>query len=178
VTVHPDAPKGLKMGPGVWQDMTIAGEDWSSGLERCGIIFGVKDAEGTGWVAGCAELLNVAADPVHNYAFEESAQAKAWSRVERWGYEVLGIWHTHPSGPEGPSQTDLDYAQPWYCYPVLWPAGEEGAEVGMGVCVLDTEVLPQGYAVIPHEVVVDAGETAQRVGAEKTLAAAQARVAG
>lgn len=172
MTVHPDAPSALKMGQSVFTDMVLAGQDWTTGLERCGIIFGAKDAEGVGWVAGCAELQNAAADPAHAYAFDAHVQVKSWSRVENWGYEVLGIWHTHPTGPEGPSSTDLAYAQPWYTYPVLWPGSEEGAAT-LGVFVLDTDA-PEGYVGILCEVVEDAGEQAQAVAANNAMRAAEA----
>jgi len=162
------------MGPGVHQDLCIAGSDWEGAVERCGIIFGALDAEGVGWIAGCAELENAAPDPAHAYAFEESAQLKAWSRVERWGYVVLGIWHTHPAGPEGPSSTDLAYAQPWMCYPVLWPSQVEGEPCSVGVYVLDPDT-PEGYVTIPYEVVEEAGVVAQQVAAQGAIAAQRER---
>lgn len=162
------------MGPSVFQDLVIAGQDWSTGLERCGILFGTKDEAGEAYVAGCAELENVAADPAHNYEFEASAQAKAWSRVERWGYEVLGIWHTHPSGPQGPSQTDLAYAQPWFVYPVLWPRPEGYA---LQVYVLDPEE-EMGYAQIPYTVMQEAASMAQNLVAAKAMDKAKQDASG
>lgn len=151
----------LSMGPAVYSDVCLAGQDWSSGQERCGILFGMVDPDtNIAYVAGCAELENAATDPVHNYAFDPDVQAKAWSRVERWGYTILGIWHTHPTGPEGPSSTDLEYAQPWYLYPVLWP-GDPG-EVGLGVYALaDNEA---GYVTVPYEVTEEAPPTAELLG--------------
>lgn len=155
------APTSLSMGPGVYSDVCTAGLDWSSGLERCGILFGMVDPEtNIAYVAGCAELENTAADPAHSYTFDPDVQAKSWARVERWGYTVLGIWHTHPGGPEGPSATDLEYAQPWYLYPVLWPG--LGHEVGLGVYALaDNEA---GYVTVPYEVTEEAPPMAEQLG--------------
>lgn len=167
------APTRLRMGPGVFQDLAEAGKDWTEGKERCGILFGAVDEDGCAWAAGSAELLNASRDPWHAYEFEPLTQARAWARIEGWGYEVLGIWHTHPAGPEGPSGTDLAYAQPWFLYPVLWP-NIEG--VGFGVYALADDEA--GYREVPYDVAPGMGEHAQAVAKYNAMRAEQARREG
>jgi proteasome lid subunit RPN8/RPN11 len=160
------APDALAMGPEVFADLCIAGNDWSSDLERCGILFGIIDGT-TAYVAGCAELQNVSSDPAHSYEFDAHVQAKSWSRVENWGYDVLAVWHTHPEGPAGPSGTDIAFAMPWLLYPVLSPGGD-GAQPEVHVFRLtDTE---GGYEEVPLEVQQSAPMRAEAVKAARTNA--------
>lgn len=160
MTQPTQAPAKLNMGPEVWADIQTAGSDWPTGLERAGILFGSIVGD-QAYVAGCAELQNVAADPQHTYEFDPGAQAKAWSRVERWGYEVLGIWHTHPEGPSTPSTTDLEYMQAWLLYPVLYP-DLPGDGAAMTVYKLDGA---GGYVEVPYEVTPSAPELAAQAAA-------------
>ena len=88
-------------------------------LEVCGVLFGAYDDEGVAKVDGCAALANVSSTPEHEYRMDPDQQAQVWDRVRAMGLEVLAVWHTHPAGPIGPSETDLEYMQPWLLYPVL-----------------------------------------------------------
>lgn len=135
------------MGAAVWEDLRVAGID-TAGLERCGVLVGGV-ADGVAYVTGCGELQNVAADPVHHYEFDPAQQAATWERAERWGYQVLGVWHTHPAGPEEPSETDLAYMTPWLLYPIIYPlVNPVDGEVAMQMFIkTDT-----GWATLPYEV--------------------------
>jgi proteasome lid subunit RPN8/RPN11 len=88
-------------------------------LEACGVIYGVYSADGVALARGCGRLANVASNPEHEYRFDPVQQGEVWDAVRGLGFEVLAVWHTHPSGPETPSSTDLDAMQPWLLYPVL-----------------------------------------------------------
>lgn len=50
-------------------------------------------------------------DPMEYYAAEKTAEAK--------GYEVLGVYHSHPDVPAVPSQYDLQYALPPWSYLIV-----------------------------------------------------------
>jgi proteasome lid subunit RPN8/RPN11 len=41
------------------------------------------------------------------YRMEPGEQLKAFLEIERQEWELIGIYHTHPRGPDGPSQTDI-----------------------------------------------------------------------
>lgn len=153
-----EAPTKLNISPQHWADICTAGSDWTSPNERCGIMFG-SIVNGEAFVAGVAELDNVAADPEHNYEFAPATQAKAWSRVERWGYEVFAVWHTHPSGPEQPSETDVANMQTFLLYPVVYP-GEGGVGCAMSVWCLNA--TGDGANPVPYEVVEEAPVVAER----------------
>jgi proteasome lid subunit RPN8/RPN11 len=158
------------MGQGVYHALYEVGQKLGV-AERCGVLFGVVDEDGAGWVAGSAELDNVHRDPMHHYEFSPRAQAKAWERIETWGYQVLAVWHTHPGGPTGPSETDLAYAQPWLLYPVITRDLETGSTV-LSVCAIN-QSADRGYVVVPYEVNSDVPSEALRMATEKARQRAQ-----
>jgi proteasome lid subunit RPN8/RPN11 len=82
------------------------------------------------WVVLCAEVERIAPEeacgllagqgsrieaviPVTNalhsqvrYRMDPAEQVKAFLEIERRGWELIGIYHSHPVGPDVPSQTD------------------------------------------------------------------------
>ena len=45
-----------------------------------------------------------------SYSIGHKAWQEAQTRAKREGYVILGTIHTHPNGPEGPSEKDLEIA--------------------------------------------------------------------
>jgi len=78
-------------------------------MEACGLLAG-RD--------GRVELVigvdNAARSPVR-YLMEPRAQWRAFKKIEQLGLELLGIYHSHPKGPQRPSITDIQEA----CYAVV-----------------------------------------------------------
>lgn len=134
--------------------------DW----ERCGVFWGAIDEQGEAWLAGCAEMQNVAKAPLHHYEFDAEAQGRTWERIEQMGYQVLGIWHTHPKGPEGLSGTDLEHAQPWLLYAVIWPTG-------FGVYQVERREDVFDVTRVSHHVDVNSGYRAAIVAAKGAMQA-------
>jgi proteasome lid subunit RPN8/RPN11 len=54
------------------------------------------------------EVPNVAKKPEHSWTMDPDWQALAMRDQEA----IFGIWHTHPHGPDGPSDTDYRYMIP------------------------------------------------------------------
>jgi proteasome lid subunit RPN8/RPN11 len=68
--------------------------------EACGLLAGQGES---------IEAVIPVANALHSqvrYRMEPAEQLKAFLEIERQGWELIGIYHTHPRGPEGPSQTD------------------------------------------------------------------------
>jgi len=78
-------------------------------LEACGLLAG-RD----GRVELVMGIPNSARSPVR-YRMEPRAQWRAFNKIEQAGLELLGIYHSHPDGPESPSATDIQEA----CYAVV-----------------------------------------------------------
>jgi proteasome lid subunit RPN8/RPN11 len=70
-------------------------------LEACGLLSGIN--ERVEWSQG---VPNAERSPIR-YRMEPRAQWRAFQRMEAAGLEMVGIYHSHPNGPDRPSPTDL-----------------------------------------------------------------------
>lgn len=74
-------------------------------LEVCGFIMNSADPDTEQFVM---DVPNIAKRPEHSWQMDPD-----WQRVAMQDEDnVFGIWHTHPHGPDGPSDTDLRYIIP------------------------------------------------------------------
>jgi proteasome lid subunit RPN8/RPN11 len=70
-------------------------------LEACGLLAGRESRVERIWT-----VPNQAESPVR-YVMEPVAQLKALEWIDSNGMDLLGIFHSHPAGPETPSPTDI-----------------------------------------------------------------------
>ena len=77
--------------------------------EVCGILAGVRRS-GDGTTESRVETHhpaeNVAETPRTRYAIDPREQLELMEQIEDAGREVVGFYHSHPSGPARPSATD------------------------------------------------------------------------
>lgn len=94
--------------------------------EACGLLGG--QAAGVGCrVAAVLPVENALHSPVR-YRMEPSAQLQGFLRLEEQGLDLVGIYHSHPTGPDHPSQTDLDeFAYPGVLALIWSPDGRPGS---------------------------------------------------
>ena len=69
-------------------------------LEACGLLAGKN-----GRVEMRLGIPNAERSPIR-FRMEPRAQWRAFQRYEAAGLDLLGIYHSHPNGPEAPSPTD------------------------------------------------------------------------
>ena len=91
---------GLRIAREHWEQMraqAIAGAP----LEVCGLLAGLNEK-------------SQAVFPIRNeegsstrYRMDPKEQLQAFLAIERAGWEILAIYHSHPAGPPRPSKTDL-----------------------------------------------------------------------
>jgi proteasome lid subunit RPN8/RPN11 len=74
-------------------------------LECCGLLAGMAEGEG-GRVLGRYPLINAAASPVE-YLSEPRAMFEAFRDMRGKGWDVLAVYHSHPTSAPVPSRTDL-----------------------------------------------------------------------
>lgn len=78
-------------------------------MEACGLIAGKG-----GLVQAVLSVTNITQDP-KTFLMEPRQQLKAFEWIESRGMELVGIYHSHPAGPETLSPTDVGEA----AYPVV-----------------------------------------------------------
>ncbi len=87
-------------------------------LEACGLLAG-KNAK----VEKIFEIQNQAQSPVR-FVMDPIEQLNAFEWIDSNGMDLLGIFHSHPTGPEVVSPTDIAEAAYAVVYVVLSPAGK------------------------------------------------------
>jgi desampylase len=120
----------LLLGRTELQDMLDhAAAEWPR--EACGVLGG-RDAGSRRVVEALHPCRNVAAAPEREYLAEPHDQLRAFLAIEEAGLEVVGVYHSHPHGPAGPSALDQARAAfPGLSYVVLWGRpGQDGAGWG------------------------------------------------
>jgi len=83
-----------------WQQM-LQHVDRHIPLEACGLLAGRNDQ-----VERVIEVLNQAQSPVR-FVMDPYEQLKVFDWIEASGLDLLGIFHSHPAGPETASVTDI-----------------------------------------------------------------------
>ena len=80
------------------------------------------------------------------FRMEPHAQWRAFQRMEAAGMELLGIYHSHPKGPDHPSPTDIaEHMYPvaqviWFRENGKWQArgfeidGRKAIEITLEIC--------------------------------------------
>lgn len=70
-------------------------------LECCGLLLGHGEA-----IAAAVPAANVADDPARRFAIDPAALIAAHRAARGGGPQVLGYYHSHPTGDARPSATD------------------------------------------------------------------------
>jgi len=83
-----------------WQEMLNHVEKQVP-LEGCGLLAGKKDR-----VENVIVVQNQAQSPVR-FVMDPYEQLQAFNWIEAHGLDLLGIFHSHPAGPETVSVTDI-----------------------------------------------------------------------
>lgn len=91
--------------------------------EACGLLAGSTEPHAT--VSRIARATNAAATPEYTYEIDPEEQFRLMETLEEEGFDVVGIYHSHPRGPDGPSTTDRARAT-WegYHYLIVSLGGE------------------------------------------------------
>lgn len=102
-------------------DKILADAATGGGVERCGLLLGFRDHIREVYFAA-----NVAPDPARHFELDPAVLLTAHKAARAGGPQIVGHYHSHPSGKAVPSATDAHCAAPdgslW-----LLVAGEEAA---------------------------------------------------
>jgi proteasome lid subunit RPN8/RPN11 len=100
--------ESLTLTPGIWLEMRRQVRRLAP-LEACGLLAG-KNGRVEIWIG----VRNADQSPTH-FHMEPREQWRAFQRIESAGLTLLGIYHSHPNGPDELSATDIAEAM----YPVV-----------------------------------------------------------
>ncbi|HUS94387.1 MAG TPA: M67 family metallopeptidase [Patescibacteria group bacterium] len=111
-------------------------------LEGCGLMAG----SGTR-VEHLYPIANRLASP-YAYEMDPDQQLKAMVDLEDRGWEMLAIYHSHPNGPDTPSQTDVRQAYyPEAAY-VIISFRYQQAPSARAFHIIDRQVIEIPYAIV------------------------------
>ena len=88
-------------------------------LEACGLLAGKSDQ-----VEKVILIRNQAQSPVR-FVMDPYEQLQAFEWIESNGLDLLGIFHSHPAGPETVSATDIAEAA-YNVIHLIWSLGQNG----------------------------------------------------
>lgn len=118
------APASLVLPAPLWEQMRA---DVQARLpqEACGLVGGLH-----GRALQVYPVDNALHSPVR-YRMEPDDQVRIFLSLEKLGWELLAIYHSHPAGPDHPSPTDLaEAAYPEAVYLIWFPRQGEWACTG------------------------------------------------
>jgi proteasome lid subunit RPN8/RPN11 len=83
----------------------------ASPLEACGVMAGVEEDEGTR-LKEAYRVTNAHPEPDMNYTLDPEEHLDVLHAIDDAGLELIGYYHSHPRGPDGPSAIDAARS-PW-----------------------------------------------------------------
>ncbi|MFW5911100.1 MAG: desampylase [Halolamina sp.] len=95
--------------------------------EVCGVMAGERrdgggQADADAHVEAVRRATNVANNPQTRYQMDPAEQLSIIEWIEERDREVVGFYHSHPTGPPVPSETDVERATwPGYFYAICVP---------------------------------------------------------
>ena len=108
--------KALKLKPSHWQEMQLHVANQAP-LEACGLLVGKQDE-----VTAVLKVSNAEQSPVR-FRMDPQEQYNAFEWIDANGLDLVGVFHSHPSGPETVSPTDIAEAA-YEVVHVIWSLTE------------------------------------------------------
>jgi [CysO sulfur-carrier protein]-S-L-cysteine hydrolase len=101
-----------------WQEMLDYVQQHAP-LESCGLLAGKNDR-----VEKVIFVQNQVQSPVR-FVMDPYEQLQAFDWIEANGFDLLGIFHSHPAGPEAASLTDISEAA-YEVVHLIWSRNQNG----------------------------------------------------
>jgi proteasome lid subunit RPN8/RPN11 len=110
--------RGLTLSKEHWQEMLVH-VDQHAPLEACGLLAGQHDR-----VEKVISVRNQAQSGVR-FVMDPYEQLQAFDWIDSNGLDLLGIFHSHPLGPETASMTDIAEAA-YEVVHLIWSRNQNG----------------------------------------------------
>ena len=126
--------------------------------EGAGLLLGTTEGE----VKAVREIIpleNAREDAArrNRYLLTPQDYMNAEDEAERLGFEVLGVFHSHPDHPNRPSDFDREWAVPWFSY--LITSVKDGSAQGSRVWLLTDD--RSGFIEEPLEIIPEGAESSK-----------------
>lgn len=93
--------------------------------EACGIIYGYK-VDSTLVSDGFAIIRNVSTAAGVTFAFDRNEWIAACYEAQKNQRQIVGVFHSHPTGANAPSKQDEQALVPWESYWIIGFANPQG----------------------------------------------------
>jgi proteasome lid subunit RPN8/RPN11 len=143
-------PSQFHLTPEMWRQMRAHAVERAP-EEACGLIGGRVKSD----IYSATEVIavtNILHSP-YRYRMDPEEQLRGFQRLDELELELIGIYHSHPKGPETPSVTDIDESFYPDCVYLIW-SGLSPSWSCRGFLIQN-----QQYMEIPLEVLADDSET-------------------
>jgi Predicted metal-dependent protease of the PAD1/JAB1 superfamily len=117
-------------------------------FESCGVIMGTVTGEVIE-ASGFRLIRNAAGRPATQFSFHPEDWIEIFFEAQKNQREIVGLFHSHPSGTIVPSESDLAGFVPWKTY---WIVGLTEAGHEIGVYAQEPEAR---WSRLPLEIVSD-----------------------
>jgi proteasome lid subunit RPN8/RPN11 len=98
-------------------------------LETCGLLLGLTRQDGSE-VKRVAQARNLNQERAHDrYELDPLDFLQIDERARAEGFEIVGVWHSHPDHPAQPSETDRAGAWEGWSYVIVSVTGDGIAEL-------------------------------------------------
>lgn len=112
-------------------------------LEACGLLAGKGDS-----VEAVLRVCNAEQSPVH-FRMDAQEQYQAFEWIDAHGLDLVGIFHSHPSGPETASPTDILEAA-YRVVHVIWSRTDQGWKA-RGFWIEEGQSMEVGLQILPEQ---------------------------
>ena len=113
--------------------------------EACGLLLGYCQTSHF-QVVEVKPIENILESPTR-YQMNPEQQIQVFNEMEARNLQLVGIYHSHPGGPEYPSATDVDEAYyPETVYIILSPSGEDWQ--AQGFLIRENQFIPVKIEIV------------------------------
>jgi len=133
----------------MWKELILTRKDWQTMLRH---VIRCAPLEACGLLAGSSVQVE-AVLPMHNtaqstvsFGLDPQEQWRGFKRIEARGWELVGIYHSHPQGPSHLSSRDIAEAMYPVVYVLWWQC--EGHWHAGGFWIQEQEVTEVDLKVV------------------------------
>jgi proteasome lid subunit RPN8/RPN11 len=139
-----DRPRSIEINHRDWEQMRLDVAHRAP-EEACGLLAGKRLGD-----RSRASRLFVTTNMLHSptrYRIDPVEQLAAFNQMDAKGLELVGIYHSHPDGPEAPSPTDLAEAYYPEAVYLIWHK-QSGAWACNAYAILEARIYPVDIQLI------------------------------